>query len=121
MTTIVFLEAGTLAMNLMIMANSNSATPTKNWQTYEHTEIATVGTAFFLVLQTAPDPPPKLASSLTNGRSHSKMEPPKEFGTFSALLAPALLSGKKNEEGETVRSTLTKKASYIYTSPITLL
>ena len=43
-----------------------------------------------------------------------QMEPPKEFGTFSALLAPALLSGKKNEEGETVRSrtsTLSRKAS----------
>ena len=42
-----------------------------------------------------------------------QMEPPKEFGTFSALLAPALLSGKKNEEGETVRSrtsTLSRKA-----------
>ena len=47
-------------------------------------------------------------------REFIQMEPPKEFGTFSALLAPALLSGKKNEEGETVRSgtsTLSKKVN----------
>ena len=75
--------------------------------------------------KTAPDPPPKLASSLTNGghgqRHSSKMDPPKEFGQFSALLAPALLSGKKNEEGETVRSrtsTLSKKVRFAPRFPV---
>ena len=79
----------------------------------ESKETTTTTPAFYK--KTAPDPPPKLASSLTNGRSHSKMDPPKEFGQFSALLAPALLSGKKNEEGETVRSrtsTLSKKVRF---------
>ena len=78
----------------------------------ESKETTTTTPAFYK--KTAPDPPPKLASSLTNGRSHSKMDPPKEFGQFSALLAPALLSGKKNEEGETVRSTLSKKVGLFH-------
>ena len=85
----------------------------------ESKETTTTTPAFYK--KTAPDPPPKLASSLTNGRSHSKMDPPKEFGQFSALLAPALLSGKKNEEGETVRSrtsTLSKKVRFAPRFPV---
>ncbi len=58
--------------------------------------------------------PALLASSLRDERRSSyKLEPAKEFGQFSALVAPALLSGKKgdannnNNSGETTTTTRT--------------
>jgi hypothetical protein len=70
---------------------------------------------FFLVL----DEGPVVKASISDKKSVVKMEPSKEFGSFSSLLAPALLSGKKtahetivavNESEAKISSETTKRS-----------
>ncbi|XP_059081072.1 uncharacterized protein LOC131878933 [Tigriopus californicus] len=49
-------------------------------------------------------PPPTLATSLKSTNTH-KMEPTRDFGNFSSLLAPALISGNKTVEEKTTTTT----------------
>lgn len=49
-------------------------------------------------------PPPTLATSLKPTNTH-KMEPTRDFGNFSSLLAPALISGNKTVEEKTTTTT----------------
>lgn len=52
--------------------------------------------------------PARLATSLRDESKSFKMGPAKEFGSYSNLLAPALLSGKKNDSFESNNRTFTE-------------
>ena len=47
-------------------------------------------------IQDETDLGPVVKSNISEKKSTVKMDPVKDFGNFSSLMAPALLSGKKN-------------------------
>ena len=65
-----------------------------NTELFKKTVIKLRNKLYFFQIKKPEDSLPVVRASISDKKVSTKMEPSKDFGSFSALLAPSLLSGK---------------------------